>query len=73
MKGVEKACELLGISPAEVVAFGDADNDVKMLEGCGYGIAVGNSSPAAKAAAKYVCQSNHAEGVMEGLRMLDLL
>ena len=73
MKGVQKACELLGISPAEVVAFGDADNDVKMLEGCGYGIAVGNASPAAKAAAKYVSKANQAEGVVEGLIMLDLL
>ena len=73
MKGVQKACELLGISPAEVVAFGDADNDVKMLEGCGYGIAVANASPAAKAAAKYVSKANQAEGVVEGLIMLDLL
>ena len=73
MSGVRKACELLGIGLEDVVAFGDADNDVKMLKECGFGIAVGNASPAAKAAAKYVTLSKHAAGVAEGLVYLGML
>jgi hypothetical protein len=73
VSGVRKACELLGIGMDEVVAFGDADNDVKMLKECGYGIAVGNASPAAKAAADYVCLTKHAQGVVEGMCHLGII
>jgi phosphoglycolate phosphatase len=73
VSGVRKACELLGIGIEDVVAFGDADNDVKMLQECGYGIAVGNASPAAKAAADYVTLSKHAAGVAEGLVYLGMI
>jgi phosphoglycolate phosphatase (TIGR01487 family) len=73
MNGVRKACELLGISTDDVVAFGDADNDVRMLSECGFGVAVGNASPAAKSAAKHVTQAVNAEGVAEGLRHLGML
>lgn len=73
VSGVKKACELLGIGMEDVVAFGDADNDVKMLSECGYGIAVGNASPAAKKAADYVTLSKHAAGVAEGLVYLGMI
>lgn len=67
VSGIRKASELLGIPIEEFIAIGDADNDVKMLQECGYGIAVGNASPAAKGAADYVCLGKHAAGVAEGL------
>jgi phosphoglycolate phosphatase (TIGR01487 family) len=67
VSGIRKASELLDIPLEEFIAVGDADNDVKMLQECGYGIAVGNASPAAKAAADYVCLGKHAAGVAEGL------
>jgi hypothetical protein len=73
MAGVSKACELLSIDPSEVVAFGDADNDERMLHECGYGVAVGNASEKAKQAADYVAFGHHAEGVREGLAKLGLL
>ncbi|OPY31414.1 MAG: Phosphoglycolate phosphatase [Methanomassiliicoccales archaeon PtaU1.Bin124] len=73
VSGVRKACDILGIGMDEVVAFGDADNDVKMLKECGYGIAVGNASPAAKAAAKYVTLGKHSAGVAEGLVYLGMI
>jgi phosphoglycolate phosphatase len=71
--GVRKACQILGIDISEVVAVGDSDNDVKMLSQCGYGIAVGNASLAAKGAADYVSKANHSEGVLEGLAQLGML
>ena len=73
MAGVEKACQLLGLDPSEVVAFGDADNDAIMLKGCGYGVAVGNASDQAKRAADHVAKEHHSEGVLEGLDHLGLL
>lgn len=73
MSGVRKACKLLEIDVDEVAAFGDSDNDVKMLKGCGYGIAVSNASEAAKGAADYIAKEPHAAGVVEGLKWLQLL
>ncbi len=73
MAGVRKACELIGVDPSEVVAFGDADNDARMLDECGYGVAVGNASERAKRAADLVTQGRHAEGVREGLLSLGLI
>ncbi|KAF5071130.1 5-amino-6-(5-phospho-D-ribitylamino)uracil phosphatase YcsE [anaerobic digester metagenome] len=73
MSGVRKACQLIGVDPAEVVAFGDADNDVLMLKECGYGVAVGNASDKAKNAADLVTKGRHAEGVREGLLSLGLI
>lgn len=73
LAGVEKGCELLGIGLEEVAAIGDSDNDSRMLAGCGFGIAVGNASPSAKSAADFVAKGMHSEGVIEGLRRLELL
>ncbi len=73
MAGVIKACELLRLDPSEVVAFGDADNDERMLRECGYGVAVGNASEKAMIAANYVADGHHVEGVREGLEHLGML
>jgi phosphoglycolate phosphatase (TIGR01487 family) len=73
MAGVHKACQLIGIGPRDVVAFGDADNDEKMLRECGYGVAVGNASDKAKGAADYVAKGLHSDGVREGLENLGII
>ena len=73
LKGLRKACELIDVDLSEVAAFGDADNDAEMLSGVGFGVAVGNASARAKAAAHYVSERKHARGVQEGLRHLGLI
>lgn len=73
LAGVRKMAEISGIDLSEIAAFGDSDNDVGILRECGESSAVGNASPAAKAAARYVSPYNHAEGVIDGLRRLGLL
>jgi phosphoglycolate phosphatase (TIGR01487 family) len=73
LRGALKACEIIGIDISEVAAFGDSDNDVELLGGAGYGVAVANSSPKAKEAAKYVAEGENAKGVVEGLKKLGLL
>jgi hydroxymethylpyrimidine pyrophosphatase-like HAD family hydrolase len=60
---LEAFCTDLGIRADEVVAFGDAPNDVPMLRWAGRGIAVANAHPAVLAAADAVTLTNDADGV----------
>ncbi|MFC7360679.1 Cof-type HAD-IIB family hydrolase [Nocardioides astragali] len=61
--GVARLCERLGIDREDVVAFGDAPNDVELLAWAGHGVAVANAAPAALAAADEVTASNEEDGV----------
>lgn len=53
----------IGIDASEVIAFGDAQNDISMLEWAGIGVAMGNATDAAKAAADEVTASNNEDGI----------
>ncbi|MEU8773084.1 Cof-type HAD-IIB family hydrolase [Streptomyces sp. NPDC048606] len=67
--GVSKAstlalcCAERGISPEEVVAFGDMPNDVEMLSWAGTSYAMGNAHPAVIAAASGQTVANNEDGV----------
>ncbi|MDK0520853.1 Cof-type HAD-IIB family hydrolase [Streptomyces sp. ML-6] len=60
---LELCCAERGISPAEVVAFGDMPNDVEMLSWAGASYAMGNAHPAAIAAASGQTATNGEDGV----------
>lgn len=77
--GVDKArslaryCQTLGITQAEVIAFGDMPNDAAMLRWAGHGVAVANAHPDALAAARSVTATNMDDGVARMLEQaLDL-
>jgi len=54
--------------PAEqVMAIGDHDSDAALLQWAGVGVAMGNASTAAKAAADVITSSNLRDGVAEAL------
>jgi Cof subfamily protein (haloacid dehalogenase superfamily) len=53
-EGVRKLCARLGVDPARVLAIGDSDNDIPMLEAVGFPIAMGNASPGVLAASDWV-------------------
>lgn len=53
----------LGITPAQVVAFGDNHNDISMLEWAGTGYAMANATDDAKEAADEVIASNDDNGL----------
>jgi Cof subfamily protein (haloacid dehalogenase superfamily) len=79
-RGVTKATALaavagnLGISPADVLAFGDMPNDVSMLRWASRSVAVANAHPEARAAAREITSSNVEDGVAIYLeRLLDRL
>ncbi len=57
-------CKALNISIAETVAFGDADNDVHMLEAAGQGYVMENGSEIIKANPKFkIAPKNSDDGV----------
>lgn len=71
--GVQKGCELLGISVKDVAAIGDSDNDEMMINECGWGVAVGNAFDGTRRVASFVTKSSDGAGVIEGLEWLGLL
>ncbi|KAA9306855.1 Cof-type HAD-IIB family hydrolase [Streptococcus anginosus] len=77
-KGTTKATALrelaqrLDIKPQEIMALGDANNDIEMLEFAGFGVAMGNSSDYVKKLADYVTDSNDENGVATAIEKLIL-
>lgn len=59
--------ESLNISREEVMAIGDSNNDVPMLEYAGLGVAMGNATDKIKAVAQAVTGHNNAHGVAEAI------
>lgn len=62
-KGIAYLCSHLGLTPEEVMAFGDADNDLAMLETVGFPVAMGNALESLKEIAWHVTASNDEDGV----------
>lgn len=60
-------CKMLGVMPEEVMAFGDSDNDLSMLEFAGESYAVANATDGVKKACKHVTLSNDDDGVAEAI------
>jgi phosphoglycolate phosphatase (TIGR01487 family) len=71
--GVKRACAMIGVPLGKVLAIGDSENDIKMVENCGTGVAVANATKELKAAAKYVCKKTHGDGVVEALKHFKLI
>ncbi|MFO7320922.1 MAG: HAD family hydrolase [Chloroflexota bacterium] len=65
--GLKRLLDDLGIAPERVLAIGDAENDIEMLQLAGIGVAVGNAMPQTKAAADFVVASNDEDGVAEAV------
>jgi hypothetical protein len=71
--GLKRACALLRVPLNEVMAIGDSENDLRMVQGCGVGVAVANATKELKAVARYVCKRPHGAGVVEGLKHFKVL
>ncbi|MFZ0531312.1 MAG: Cof-type HAD-IIB family hydrolase [Propionicimonas sp.] len=61
--GVARLCQLLDVDASEVLAAGDARNDVELISWAGLGVAMGNAVPEAQAAADWVTASNEDDGL----------
>lgn len=55
-------CEKLGISMENVLAIGDNENDISMLQAAGISAAMGNAEDDVKQAAKFVTNNNEEDG-----------
>ena len=58
----------MDISAENVLAMGDGENDLEMLQMVGVGVAMGNAGPKVKAIADAVVASNDNDGVAEAIR-----
>ena len=64
------ACQDLGLDPKEVVAIGDADNDIEMFRAAGASFAMGQADDEVKAAASAVTGTNEEDGVAQAIERL---
>jgi Cof subfamily protein (haloacid dehalogenase superfamily) len=60
--------QMWGISQAQVIAVGDAENDLSMIEWAGLGVAMGQAAAHVRAAADWVAPSVEEDGVAEVIR-----
>lgn len=73
MKGILETCRIYGLNPENCMAFGDASNDIEMLQCVGYGIAMGNASDEVKQIAKEVTLSCEEDGIVHTLKKYQLI
>lgn len=64
---LERLCGILGVRREEVMAFGDNENDLEMLEYAGMGVAMANAEAFVHDVADHVTASNDEEGVLRAL------
>lgn len=60
--GIERLAQHLGFNVEEVVALGDNLNDLEMIQGSGFGVAMINGDPVVKAYAKIVAPHHDEDG-----------
>ena len=61
--GLQRIANYYGIPQERIIAFGDEDNDLEMIDYAGHGIAMGNAIPQLKNIAKEVTLSNEDDGI----------
>jgi phosphoglycolate phosphatase (TIGR01487 family) len=64
---IEVACKLIEITPENVMAIGDYENDLEMISNCGLGVAVANAVPLVKKAARFVATVPDGLGIVEAV------
>ena len=57
----------MGINPANIIAFGDGENDLEMIQMAGIGVAMGNGMPVLKEHADHITKTNDDEGIAHAL------
>lgn len=73
MAGIQKMLEVYDLSREEIMAFGDGDNDIDMLQFAQIGVAMGNAEEEVKEAADYVTEDIDEDGIFHALQHFGLL
>ena len=71
--GIRKMMEIYDLRREEVLAFGDGENDIEMLEFVGTGVAMGNAEDKVKAIADYVTADIDDDGIWKALKHFGIL
>lgn len=71
--GMRQILEAHKIRPEEIIAFGDGENDVEMMEFAGIGVAMGNGEDYVKERADYVTDDVDAGGILHALQHFGIL
>lgn len=66
-KAVAMLASFYDLKREEIIAIGDSENDLSMIEYAGQGIAMGNASDIVKQKADYITDSNDNEGVANAI------
>lgn len=67
-QAIKKYASEKGIPPSNIMTIGDSFNDLTMMEASfGYSVAMGNAIPEVKERAKYVTDTNDADGVAKAI------
>ena len=64
-RGLKALADYLNVKEEEVIAVGDAANDLDMIEYAGLGVAMGNATEEVKNKANYITASNNEDGIAE--------
>lgn len=72
-KGIEKICEHYRIKQDEIMAFGDGENDCKMLEYVKIGVAMSKANDKVKACADYITNDVDENGIENALRHFKII
>ena len=73
MAGIKRYLNLIGIKSEEIIAFGDAENDLEMIRFAGIGVAMGNAEAAVKAVADFVTADIDDDGIEKALKHYNLI
>ncbi|WP_269461274.1 HAD-IIB family hydrolase [Brochothrix thermosphacta] len=71
--GIKALLSELNIAIENAYAFGDGMNDYEMLQAVGCGVAMGNGKEALKKVADYITDHVDEDGIMKGLKHLNLI
>lgn len=71
--GIKALCAAIGVTPQQIMAFGDAANDMEMLKMAEIGVAMGNALPEVQRCADYVTDSVENHGIAHALQFFGLL
>ena len=73
MGGIQRYLEQIGLKPEEIIAFGDAENDLEMIRFAGIGVAMGNAEESVKAVADFVTADIDDDGIEKALKHFQLI
>lgn len=71
--GIQQICSYYGLNRNEIMAFGDGENDITMLEYAGCSVAMGNAVEPLKEVADYVTDDIDCDGLANALRHFDVI